>query len=397
MAGVETPYAPTQEMRFALVLYGGVSLAIYINGVVQEFLHLVRATAPNAPTPTGETALLHGEELKSTESIYRELGQLARFGEQVEARDTSPGDPILTRFVVDVLSGSSAGGINGIFLAKALAHELEIDELSRLWVEQGDIDNLVNDRQSLDGVPLLELVDPPVSLLNSRRMYWQILNALDGMGGDDGEHRRHGLATGRRARPLGDADGHTGAAAADRSDGQRRLREASTSRCCTSATGRHTRPVSARPEATSGGASTRSSRSPGAPRRRSHSPSTRCCSTTSTGRSTRSSSRAATRAAAAPVPTGPRSSTRSSAAAALALPSGRSRTCTGPSPSATAAISTTSRSRGRPPHSARRRADLPVDRRLIYIEPDPGGLAPQFEDKPPRRPPGWHRRPRRWK
>ena len=56
MAAVETPYAPTQEMRFALVLYGGVSLAIYINGVVQEFLHLVRATAPNAPTPGGETA-----------------------------------------------------------------------------------------------------------------------------------------------------------------------------------------------------------------------------------------------------------------------------------------------------------------------------------------------------
>ena len=41
MAAAETPYAPTQEMRFALVLYGGVSLAIYINGVVQEFLHQI--------------------------------------------------------------------------------------------------------------------------------------------------------------------------------------------------------------------------------------------------------------------------------------------------------------------------------------------------------------------
>ena len=38
----------------------------------------------------------------------------------------------------------------------------------------------------------------------------------------------------------------------------------------------------------------------------------------------------------------------------------------------------------------RRRADLPVDRRLIYIEPDPSGLAPQFHDKPPPAQPPWH-------
>jgi patatin-related protein len=188
VAAVETPYAPTQEVRFALVLYGGVSLAIYINGVVQEFLHLVRATAPKAPPPASETALLTEEQLKSTEMVYRRLGQLAVYGEQVEAGNTSPGDPILTRFVVDILSGSSAGGINGIFLAKALAHELEIDELSTLWVEEGGIEDLLNDERSILGVPDdLQLVKPPISLLNSRRMYWQILNALDGMGGDDSE------------------------------------------------------------------------------------------------------------------------------------------------------------------------------------------------------------------
>lgn len=187
MAAVETPYAPTQEMRFALVLYGGVSLAIYINGVVQEFLHLVRATAPNAPSPDGETALV--TELESTEKVYRQLGQLATFGKQVEARDTKPNDPILTRFVVDILSGSSAGGINGILLAKALAHELEIDALSRLWVDEGGIEDLVNDKESDADVPhLAELRQGrPLSLLNSRRMYWQILNALEGMGGEDGE------------------------------------------------------------------------------------------------------------------------------------------------------------------------------------------------------------------
>jgi patatin-related protein len=37
-----------QEIRFAVVLYGGVSLAIYINGVVQELLRLVRSTSGKA-------------------------------------------------------------------------------------------------------------------------------------------------------------------------------------------------------------------------------------------------------------------------------------------------------------------------------------------------------------
>jgi hypothetical protein len=37
----------TQEVRFAIVMYGGVSLAIYINGIAQELLRLVRATARN--------------------------------------------------------------------------------------------------------------------------------------------------------------------------------------------------------------------------------------------------------------------------------------------------------------------------------------------------------------
>jgi hypothetical protein len=35
----------TQEVRFAIVMYGGVSLAVYIHGVAQELLRLVRATS----------------------------------------------------------------------------------------------------------------------------------------------------------------------------------------------------------------------------------------------------------------------------------------------------------------------------------------------------------------
>lgn len=34
-----------KEIRFSVVMYGGVSLAIYMNGVTQELLHMVRSTA----------------------------------------------------------------------------------------------------------------------------------------------------------------------------------------------------------------------------------------------------------------------------------------------------------------------------------------------------------------
>ena len=41
-------FNPQREVRFAVVMYGGVSLAIYINGVAQELLNMVRATAPKS-------------------------------------------------------------------------------------------------------------------------------------------------------------------------------------------------------------------------------------------------------------------------------------------------------------------------------------------------------------
>ncbi|MEK6274362.1 MAG: patatin-like protein [Actinomycetota bacterium] len=170
------PFEPTQEIRYAVVMYGGVSLAIYINGVVQELLHLVRATAPGADGST----LYSGSELKSTEGVYRRLGQILAWGEEAD-HATAADAPVSTRFVVDVISGTSAGGINGVFLAKALANEQPIDELKKLWVKEGDITLLVNDAKSYADLKGLSKQAPPQSVLNSRRMYWKLLEALHGM------------------------------------------------------------------------------------------------------------------------------------------------------------------------------------------------------------------------
>lgn len=50
---------------------------------------------------------------------------------------------IRTRFVVDVLSGTSAGGINGILLAKALANERDFSVSRDLWLRVAGIGRLL--------------------------------------------------------------------------------------------------------------------------------------------------------------------------------------------------------------------------------------------------------------
>jgi patatin-related protein len=181
-----------QEVRFAVVMYGGSSLAIYINGVAQELLRLVRATAPKVSGATnGGQALLVDEELCGSERVYRRLGRmLSRQNEPSEDldetnRDASNHSPIRTRFVVDVLTGTSAGGINAVYLAKSLANNQDMDKLKNLWVTEGDIGALINDAESNEGL-LFKDDDPdePWSLLNSRRMYFALLDALRGMDKD---------------------------------------------------------------------------------------------------------------------------------------------------------------------------------------------------------------------
>ena len=201
----------TQEVRFAVVMYGGVSLAIYINGIAQELLSLVRSTSSAGRDKEGTRVSLSGSiadtndplALKPTERVYRQLSYLlanqslrdeCRRLAESEANVPAPNKltakleqlaaddnrPITLRFVVDILSGTSAGGINAIYLAKALANDQSIDQLKQLWINEGDIGVLINDRRSVNGLKL-ENQDPPQSLLNSRRMYLKLLKSFDDM------------------------------------------------------------------------------------------------------------------------------------------------------------------------------------------------------------------------
>jgi patatin-related protein len=188
-----------KEVRFAVVMYGGISLAIYINGVAQELLHMARATAELNPAQGSDDRLpINGNDFKftDTERVYRKVSYLL-CDESLQAKDeqeclrelenkVKANETINLQFKVDILSGTSAGGINSIYLAKALANDQNISPLKDLWVTEGDIAALLNDYRSVEQP--FTLKEPPASLLNSQRIYDKLLKAFDGM--DDNGKRQ---------------------------------------------------------------------------------------------------------------------------------------------------------------------------------------------------------------
>lgn len=153
------------ETRFAVVLYGGVSLAVYISGVCQELLHMTRATSferwGEAPAPE-EVAYRLASMLVDGDVADRSAAR-ARIESVLDEYEAAPGDDASRvdvlhratatcrprrRFFVDVLTGSSAGGLNAVFLSKALTHDQSIEHLTRLWVEQGGFESILNDQDA---------------------------------------------------------------------------------------------------------------------------------------------------------------------------------------------------------------------------------------------------------
>lgn len=126
-------------MRLALVCFGGVSLAIYMHGVVKEILKLVRASKAYHSLPKGPArasarfadGIRAGDTEYDSEHAYFEL--LQELGQHIDLR-----------VVVDVISGASAGGINGIILARALAHDLRIEHFRDLWLRESDVSRLLD-------------------------------------------------------------------------------------------------------------------------------------------------------------------------------------------------------------------------------------------------------------
>jgi patatin-related protein len=129
-----------KELKLALVCYGGVSLAIYQHGITKEILKLVRASRAYhaAKSPTEKQQAHHRYASKrrdgaehSTEDIYFD------FLKTIGASNLD------LRVIVDVIAGASSGGVNGIVLARALAHDLPIESITEVWLNDVDVVNLL--------------------------------------------------------------------------------------------------------------------------------------------------------------------------------------------------------------------------------------------------------------
>lgn len=121
-----------KELRLALVCYGGVSLAVYMHGVTKEILKLVRASRDRHVSHI-EKANAPRQGTLDTEDVYSEL--LSAFEPDLDLR-----------VVVDIVAGASAGGINGIILGRALAHDLDLDPVRSFWLKHTDVTELMNEQ-----------------------------------------------------------------------------------------------------------------------------------------------------------------------------------------------------------------------------------------------------------
>ncbi|WP_206785331.1 patatin-like protein [Amycolatopsis sp. MtRt-6] len=121
MAGTAEPWQ--QEIRLAMTMVGGASLAIWMGGVATETSQLLRESRRD--TPPG---------------LYRKLLDVLR-----------------ASVSIDVLTGTSAGGINAACLGLAEAFKSSPQVLRDTWITTGSLENLIRDakegqpRSVLDG------------------------------------------------------------------------------------------------------------------------------------------------------------------------------------------------------------------------------------------------------
>jgi len=127
-----------KELRFALICYGGISLAVYMHGITKEVWRLAAASR----------AFHEGAPQAGSGRVYGEL--LAAIAEK---------GGVKLRVLTDIVAGASAGGINGIFLARAIATGQSLDPLTELWLKDADVD---------------QLLDPDARPLSAATKFWAV-------------------------------------------------------------------------------------------------------------------------------------------------------------------------------------------------------------------------------
>jgi patatin-related protein len=123
-----------KELRLALICYGGISLAVYMHGITKEIWRLLQASRAFHEGSTSSAGTISGKEaISGSEAVYRDL--------LIHIEKTSG---VKLRVFADIIAGASAGGINGVFLAQAIATGQSLEPLANLWLEDADIERLLD-------------------------------------------------------------------------------------------------------------------------------------------------------------------------------------------------------------------------------------------------------------
>jgi patatin-related protein len=112
-----------RELRLALGMRGGVSLAVWIGGTCAEIEEL-RASGGAARNP------------RST--FWNRLTEWSGY----------------SSVVVDIMAGASAGGLNGVVYAAAQVYGFDLGQLRRAWLDIGDLGEMIR-TEGDDGASLL--------------------------------------------------------------------------------------------------------------------------------------------------------------------------------------------------------------------------------------------------
>ncbi|MGX1887457.1 DUF3376 domain-containing protein [Streptomyces sp. NPDC055287] len=104
--------AAPEQTRLALVLNGGVSLAVWMGGVTHE-LDLLRRASRSIHSKQSD------QDTESDEEVFELWRDVIRDAD--------------THVLVDVIAGTSAGGLNGSFLATAIGRGTTLPDLRETW------------------------------------------------------------------------------------------------------------------------------------------------------------------------------------------------------------------------------------------------------------------------
>ncbi|MBG0824268.1 patatin-like protein [Planomonospora sp. ID91781] len=115
-----------EDIRIAVVMNGGVSLAVWMGGVTNEINRLALSSPDARGTRKARGARTAREEREAAGEVYRGLLELVG----ATAR-------------VDVITGTSAGGINGAALAYAQVYRADLRPLGRVWADTGSLVRLL--------------------------------------------------------------------------------------------------------------------------------------------------------------------------------------------------------------------------------------------------------------